>query len=336
MAWAPKGNIKGPKGDAGATGATGAQGAQGPAGSQGAQGPQGVKGDTGNTGPQGATGQAEAWWSGAGVPPTATGAIGDWYLNTSTSDVYEKTASSTWTLRCNIKGAQGIQGTQGPQGNAGAQGPQGATGATGATGQAEAWWSGSGAPSAGLGAVGDFYLNHADGAVSEKTGSSTWTTRTNIMGPQGPQGAAATASILLFASAGNPAQLVGATGLGKMCGLGATFKFTPIRTGTVIISLSANIAAAVNGAVVWASIRGQTGTPPANGASGAGASGGDGIGTVNQSYQNLGSAGVPASFQSFLSGLALGVPYWVDLVLTNSGTAGNVYATYPLCQVMEL
>ena len=67
-----------------------------------------------------------------------------------------------------------------------------------------------------------------------------------------------------------------------------------------------------------------------------GASGGDGIGTLNQSYQNLGLAGVPAGFQSFLAGLTLGVPYWVDLVLTNSGTVGNVYATYPLCQVMEI
>ena len=110
MAWQPKGNIRGPTGPAG---------------------PQGL------IGPPGATGQAEAWWSGAGVPPTATGAIGDWYVNTSNSDVYEKTGSSTWTLRLNIKGAQGATGSQGPQGNPGAtgsQGPKGDTGAQGATG----------------------------------------------------------------------------------------------------------------------------------------------------------------------------------------------------------
>ena len=110
MAWQPKGNIKGPPG---------------------AAGPQGLQG------PPGATGQAEAWWSGAGAPPAATGAVGDWYINTGTSDVYEKTATSTWTLRLNIKGAQGATGSQGPQGNPGAtgsQGPKGDTGAQGATG----------------------------------------------------------------------------------------------------------------------------------------------------------------------------------------------------------
>jgi Collagen triple helix repeat (20 copies) len=66
------------------------------------------------TGPQGATGQAEGWLSGAGAPAGATGNVGDWYLNTTTSDVHEKTGASAWTLRTNIKGAQGIQGPAGP------------------------------------------------------------------------------------------------------------------------------------------------------------------------------------------------------------------------------
>jgi hypothetical protein len=54
-----------------------------------------------------------------GAPAAGTGVVGDWYLNTTNGDVYEKTATSTWTLRGNIKG---------PIGDTGATGAQGATG----------------------------------------------------------------------------------------------------------------------------------------------------------------------------------------------------------------
>jgi len=74
-------------------------------------GPQGVKGDTGNTGPQG---QAAAWRSGAGAPTGGLGNVGDMYMNTATGDVYEKTGTSTWTLRDNITGPQGTPGTVNP------------------------------------------------------------------------------------------------------------------------------------------------------------------------------------------------------------------------------
>lgn len=129
----------GPQGPKGDTGATGAQGPQGNPGATGATGPQGPTGATGPQGPTGATGQAEQWLSGSGAPASATGNVGDWYLNTATGDVYEKTASSTWTLETNITGPQGATGATGPQGpigNTGPTGPTGATGSTGATGPA--------------------------------------------------------------------------------------------------------------------------------------------------------------------------------------------------------
>ena len=44
------------------------------------------------------------------------GIVGDWYLNDSNGDIYEKTGASTYTLRDNLTGPQGIQGTQGPVG----------------------------------------------------------------------------------------------------------------------------------------------------------------------------------------------------------------------------
>lgn len=110
-------------------GPVGPQGPQGDVGPVGPTGPQGIQGIQGPQGIQGLPG--ENWYSGAGVPPSNIpgSLVGDWYLNTTTGDVYEQTAVGTWTLRANIKGPQGIQGIQGPTGPTGATGPSGATAA---------------------------------------------------------------------------------------------------------------------------------------------------------------------------------------------------------------
>ena len=153
--WTLRGNIKGPQGI------------------QGIQGIQGVQGTAGAPG--------SVWRSGAGAPSGALGVVGDWYLNTANGDVHEKTGASAWTLRDNITGPQGAQGIQG------IQGPQGATGTAGAAGAK--WYTGSGAPLTGIGIVGDWYLDSANGDYYEKTGASAWTLRGNLKGPQGATGA---------------------------------------------------------------------------------------------------------------------------------------------------
>lgn len=123
------GKLTGPKGATGATGAKGDKGdtgATGPKGPAGEPGVQGAKGDPGSK-----------MHNVTGAPATSLGAIGDWAMNTSNGDVYEKTASTTWTKRGNFKGATGAQGpagAQGPKGDTGATGPQGPAGAKGATG----------------------------------------------------------------------------------------------------------------------------------------------------------------------------------------------------------
>jgi len=63
-----------------------------------------IKGDTGLPGPSGSV-----WYNGAGIPAGATGENGDYYLNTNTSDVYEK-QSGSWVLIGNIKGVEGPAG----------------------------------------------------------------------------------------------------------------------------------------------------------------------------------------------------------------------------------
>ena len=123
------GKLTGPKGATGATGAKGDKGdtgATGPKGPAGEPGVQGAKGDPGSK-----------MHNVTEAPATSLGAIGDWAMNTSNGDVYEKTASTTWTKRGNFKGATGAQGpagAQGPKGDTGAAGPQGPAGAKGATG----------------------------------------------------------------------------------------------------------------------------------------------------------------------------------------------------------
>lgn len=118
--WASQGNLKG------ATGATGAQGAQGVAGAQGIQGLKGntgATGATGSTGAAGATGASTQWFSGNGNVGNGQGNVGDWYLRTSNGDVFEKTASNTWTQRMNIMGPAGSGGSGwGLAGNAASNG----------------------------------------------------------------------------------------------------------------------------------------------------------------------------------------------------------------------
>lgn len=123
--WVYAGNIKGAKGE---TGAAGKDGADGEKGATGATGPAGADGEDGADGADGAT-----WLFGSSAPASSAGKDGDWYLNTSTWDVYNK-ASGAWSKKGNIKGATGAQGTQGEQGETGPQGPKGDKGDKGDTG----------------------------------------------------------------------------------------------------------------------------------------------------------------------------------------------------------
>lgn len=99
---------------------------RGPAGATGQQGPKGEPGQQGATGARGVDGSK--MHNVTGAPATSLGAVGDWALNTSNADVYEKTASTTWTKRGNFKGAQGPKGDTGAKGETGAQGIQGLKG----------------------------------------------------------------------------------------------------------------------------------------------------------------------------------------------------------------
>lgn len=75
-------------------------------------------------------GTASRWYSGTSDPDDSLGQVGDYYLNTSSGDVFEK-GSAGWSKTGNIKGPQGPQGPQGEQGSQGPRGEQGPPGEPG-------------------------------------------------------------------------------------------------------------------------------------------------------------------------------------------------------------
>ena len=169
---------------------------------KGATGAKGDKGDTGAQGPAGADGADGAdgatWLFGA-VAPTNQGKNGDWYLNTATYDVYQK-SSNAWSKTGNIKGAAGAQGPKGDKGDTGEQGPQGLKGDTGAQGpkgdtgeqgpkgeDGSEWLFGQTVPT-DEGKTGDWYLNTSNFDVYSKA-SGSWVKTGNIKGATGAQGA---------------------------------------------------------------------------------------------------------------------------------------------------
>ena len=89
---------------------------------------QGVAGANGTNGTNGTNGvDGSVWYTGSGMASMTLGKDGDMYLNTVTSDVYQK-QSGTWEYVTSIKGETG------PAGVNGAQGQRGATGVTGRDG----------------------------------------------------------------------------------------------------------------------------------------------------------------------------------------------------------
>ena len=119
---------------------------------------------------QSGSAQAEQWHAGTGVPATTLGAVGDFYLDNATGNVYEKTATTTWTLQTNIMGPIGNTGPAGPTGATGSQGPPGLTGPTGNTGA-----TGPAGPTGPQGSQGATGATGAQGPIGNT-------------GPQGPQG----------------------------------------------------------------------------------------------------------------------------------------------------
>lgn len=144
----------------------------------------------------------------------------------------EPGVGASWQTKWALMAAKGDAGADGADGADGATGATGSTGATGAAGAAGAdgktILNGSGAPGAGLGVNGDFYLDTAANAIyGPKTGGA-WGSGTSLIGPAGAD--ANPAKQLVFTMFG-PAEAV-TTGDGK-----AALLITPALNGKNITAV---------------------------------------------------------------------------------------------------
>jgi hypothetical protein len=93
------------------------------------------------------------WYWGAGLPNPELGVYGDFYLQTTTGDIFKRWGEDgSWYNIANIRGPAGVAGAKGDNGDpgaAGAQGPAGPSGLTGSSGP-----PGSQGPSGPAGGVG--------------------------------------------------------------------------------------------------------------------------------------------------------------------------------------
>lgn len=149
---------------------------------------------SGDSLPGGGGGTSNRWLTGTGNPDgvvTAT-ASGDLYLDTATGDIYQASAANanSWASPItNIKGAAGANGT--------------------------GINSGAGAPSGGVGAEGDFYIDTTAVAIYGPKITGVWGSPTSLIGDDGPSGnvwfvqelvdatALTTGDLLLQSSSGN-------------------------------------------------------------------------------------------------------------------------------------
>ena len=150
--------------------------------------------------------QLNQWRCGNNAPATTLGAMGDFYLDVLSGNVYYKNSGSSWVITTNITGPQGTigatgatgaTGLQGPAGNAGPQGPIGLTGATGATGPqgpigltGATGATGTTGPQGPIGLTGPTGAAGATGATGPQgpIGLTGATGATGTTGPQGPIG----------------------------------------------------------------------------------------------------------------------------------------------------
>ena len=128
-------------------------GCEGPAG---ADGSQGTEGPTGPVGPAGENGSVIH--AGQGAPDSGIGNPGDYYLDTQNILLYgPKTEGNSWGTPIDLKGADGQDGADGSQ-----------------------IFSGTTAPDASLGSVGDFYLNTSNFDLFGPKTPSGWGTPVNL------------------------------------------------------------------------------------------------------------------------------------------------------------
>ncbi|QEQ94893.1 hypothetical protein pEaSNUABM56_00094 [Erwinia phage pEa_SNUABM_56] len=173
------------------------------------------KGDAGTPGVNGST-----WYNGSGAPASATGANGDFYLDTTALDVYKK-VSNAWSVITNLQGS--------------------------------VWITGTAAPTSTVGKNGDLYLvlttdttASTNGNVYQKA-SGSWTSVGNIRGPAG----SGSSYTLPIASA----TVLGGVKIGSGVSIAADGTISVTGGGSVTFATTAEAQAATSTTVVMSPAR---------------------------------------------------------------------------------
>lgn len=141
-----------------------------------------LEGEDGTNGTDGTDGTI--WRTSHGAPSNGLGQNGDLYLDLDNGDVYLK-QTGTYSIACNIFGTDGTNGTDGTDGTNGTDGDDGAPGSNGTDGATIR--NGAGAPSNGLGANGDYYIDNTGKNLYFKA-AGVYTLQFSIVGPAGTNG----------------------------------------------------------------------------------------------------------------------------------------------------
>jgi len=162
----PQGDL-GPQGYMGPQGPVGPQGLMGPQGITGAQGPEGPQGPfvAGPQGPQGADGGGSTIITGNGVPTSATGNVGDYYIDADSNIMYgPKDAAGDWPILLD--------------------------GSSGGT----VIHSANGIPTSGIGEDGDYYIDLDSGIMYGPKNSDGLVNEYFLNGNPAPEAVSAVAS----------------------------------------------------------------------------------------------------------------------------------------------
>ncbi|MEY2701966.1 MAG: hypothetical protein RLY43_599 [Bacteroidota bacterium] len=183
----------------------------------------------------GGSGSGNTILNGTAVPTGLIGANGDFYLRTSTLDLYGPKTSGSWGTPVSLKGTDGVNGATGPTGPTGPQGipgaagsqgpagPQGPVGATGPTGP-QGPQGDPGLSPAGLTWQGIYnpLTTYVDNDVVSYLGSSYWVHTGPVTGVT-PTNAGAEWALLGSVGAQGPAGATGPQGpIGLTGATGAT------------------------------------------------------------------------------------------------------------------
>lgn len=136
-------------------------------GADGVDGKDGLQGEQGIPGVDGAT-----LLSGTGVPTTALGKNGDFYLDKSSIQIYGPKTSTGWGNPTSLKGADGKDGTNGKDGKDGTNGKDGSK-----------ILSGNQIPTEKDGKIGDFYFDTQNIAIYGPKSSSGWGSPLSLKAP---------------------------------------------------------------------------------------------------------------------------------------------------------